>query len=96
MRRASRFKFRLYVASGAQNSLEAISNLSALCGEHLHDRYDMEIVDVFQEPDRALADGIFMTPTLLKCAPKPVTRIVGTLSQKQVVLQSLGLESRKT
>jgi circadian clock protein KaiB len=93
MRRATRLKLRLYVASGAQNSLQAISNLSALCGEHLHDRYDLEIVDVFLQPERALSDGIFMTPTLIKLAPKPATRIVGTLSQKQVLLQSLGLES---
>jgi circadian clock protein KaiB len=48
---------------------------------------------VFREPDRALADGIFMTPTLLKLAPRPVARIVGTLSQKQLLIQSLGLQN---
>ena len=49
-------------------------------------------MDVFREPKRALADGIFMTPTLVKLAPPPVRRIVGTLSQTQTVLQALGLE----
>lgn len=93
MSRASRFKFRLYVASGAQNSLQATANFAALCREHLEGRYDMEVVDVFREPDRALADGIFMTPTLLKLAPMPVARIVGTLSQTQLVIRSLGLEN---
>jgi len=48
-------------------------------------------VDVFLAPKRALAEGIFMTPTLLKLAPAPVRKIVGTLSQTGIVLQSLGL-----
>jgi circadian clock protein KaiB len=50
-------------------------------------------VDVFREPKRALADGILMTPTLVKLAPSPARRIVGTLSRAQAVLQALGLET---
>lgn len=50
-------------------------------------------MDVFKDPKCALADGIFMTPTLIKLAPPPVRRIVGTLSQTQTVLLALGLES---
>jgi circadian clock protein KaiB len=87
------FKFRLYVAGDAQNSSQAVSNLTALCRAHLPDRYEIEIVNVFREPKRALADGILMTPTLVKLAPSPVRRIVGTLSQTQPVLQALGLET---
>jgi circadian clock protein KaiB len=88
------FKFRLYVAGDAQNSAQALANLTALCREHLPDRHDIEIVDVFREPKRALADGILMTPTLVKLAPSPAPRrIVGTLSQMQPVLQALGLET---
>jgi circadian clock protein KaiB len=85
------FKFRLYVAGGTQNSAEAISNLTALCRTHLAGRYKLEVLDVFREPKRALADGILMTPTLVKLAPIPGRRIVGTLSQTQPVLQALGL-----
>jgi circadian clock protein KaiB len=93
MTRRSRFKFRLYVAGEAQNSAHAVANLSKLCRLHLLDRHDIEIVDVFREPKRALMDGIFMTPTLVKLAPAPAPkRIVGTLSQTQPVLQALGLE----
>ena len=47
---------------------------------------------MFREPDRALADGIFMTPTLVKVAPAPGQRIVGTLSQRQPLLSALGLD----
>jgi circadian clock protein KaiB len=85
------FKFQLYVADEAQNSVQAITNLRALCRRYLPDRHEIEIVDVFREPRRALAEGIFMTPTLLRLAPLPVRRIVGTLSQTQVVLQALDL-----
>jgi circadian clock protein KaiB len=50
-------------------------------------------VDVFRDPKRALADGIFMTPTLVKLTPSPTRKIVGTLSQMQPVMLALGLES---
>lgn len=87
------FKFRLYVAGDAQNSAQAVANLTALCRAHLAGRHEIEVVDVFREPKRALAEGIFMTPALVKLAPSPVQRIVGTLSQTQTVLQALGLEA---
>ncbi len=93
MSQATRFKFRLYVAGDALNSAQARANLAALCRAHLAGRHEVEVVDVFKEPKRALADAIFMTPTLIKLAPLPVQTIVGTLSQTQAVLQALGLES---
>jgi len=93
MSRQAQFKFRLYVAGDALNSVQAVSNLGELCRQHLPNRYEIEIVDVFREPKRALADAIFMTPTLVKLAPEPIRRIVGTLSQTQTVLQALGLEA---
>ena len=85
-------KFRLYIAGDAQNSAQAIANLTAICRAHLPDRHEIELVDVFLEPKRALADGILMTPTLIKLSPAPVRRIVGTLSQRTPVLHALGLE----
>ena len=87
------FKFRLYVAGDAGNSAQAVTKLNALCRTHLPDRHEIDVVDVFREPKRALEDGIFMTPTLVKLAPSPIRRIVGTLSQTQTVLQALGLET---
>ena len=85
------FSFRLYVAGDAPNSALALANLRALCLSHLAGRHTIEVVDVFREPLRALEDGIFMTPTLLRLAPMPVRRVVGTLTQLQPVLQALGL-----
>jgi circadian clock protein KaiB len=91
MRRSPVFKFQLYVASDSQNSLQAKANLGALCREFLPGRHEIEIVDVFLEPQRALAEQIRMTPTLLKVSPRPAERIIGTLSQTQRVLEALGL-----
>ena len=57
---------------------------------------EIEVVDVFKYPERALVDGVFMTPTLVRLLPLPVKRVVGTLSQTQTVLQALGLENAVT
>jgi circadian clock protein KaiB len=92
-KRSVNFRFCLYVADTAQNSTQAIANLKALCGTHLPGRHAIEIVDVFNEPRRALEEGIFMTPTLVKLAPSPQKRIVGSLSQTQPLLRALGLDS---
>ena len=90
----SAFKFRLYVAGDAQNSAQAVVNLAAFCRAYLLDRHTIEVVNVFKDPKRALADGIFMTPTLVKLSPPPAPRrIVGTLSQAQSVMQAFGVEA---
>jgi circadian clock protein KaiB len=92
MSRKTKFQFRLYTADDTLNSVEALANLTALCKTHLLGRYDIEIVDVFENPEKALADKIRMTPTLLKLWPQPARRIVGTLNQTKLVLMALGLD----
>ncbi len=92
MRRPAAFSFRLYIAGDAMNSAQALANLQALCRAHLPDRHTIEVVDVFRHPKRALADGIFLTPMLLKLAPGPTRKIVGTLSDTATVLQALDLQ----
>ncbi len=91
MSRRVTFKFALYVAGNAPNSAQAHANLATFCRTHLPDRYQIEVVDVFREPKRALAEGIFMTPTLVKLTPSPVQKVVGTLSQLQPLLDALGI-----
>ncbi len=85
------FKFRLYVAGDSMNSAQALANLAALCRQHLPDRHEIEVVDVFTAPQQALADGIFLTPTLIRLAPVPQRRIVGSLTPTRPVLLALGL-----
>ncbi len=89
------YKFRLYITGNCPNSLEAVFNLQAFCIEHLPKSHEIEIVDVLLDPDRALADGILLTPLLLKLNPEPPIRIVGSLSQSECILETLGL-SRDT
>ena len=91
MSRRATFRFRLYIAGNTHNSDQALSNLKALCLAYLPDRHDIEVIDITSQPDRALVDGIFMTPTLIKLAPAPTRMIVGTLSKAQPVIQALGL-----
>lgn len=94
MSRQPLHKFRLYIAEDAENSAQAVANLTAFCRAHLPDRHEIEVVDVFREPKRAMADRILMTPTLIKLVPSPVRRIVGTLSQPHILLHALGLEPK--
>ena len=91
MTRRPRFKFRLFVAGDTQNSAQALAYLTALCRAYLPNRHDIEVVDVLREPKRAIAENIFLTPTVVKLGPSPMRKIVGTLNQTQAVLQALGL-----
>ncbi|MEO8670682.1 MAG: circadian clock KaiB family protein [Tahibacter sp.] len=87
------FKFRLYTADDAPNSVEAIADLNTFCQTYLPGRHEIELVDVYKNPKRALADGVSMTPTLIKIAPAPVHRIVGTLGRAQTLLDAFGLKA---
>jgi len=87
----AQFKFRLYVAAGTENSILAVANLQALCRAHLADAHEIEVVDVRREPKRAMADHVFMTPTLIKLAPFPARRVIGTLDLTGPLLRVLGL-----
>jgi circadian clock protein KaiB len=87
------FSFRLYVTGNAPNSERAIANLSAMCNRHLHNRYQIEVVDLLRDPERALTDGVFLTPTLVKLSPGPELRVVGSLSDVTPILASLGLNT---
>jgi len=85
---------RLYISGNAPNSVQAIANLDAICKEYLKDGYKLEIVDVFEHPARALAEGVIVTPSLAKVSPSPAVKVVGNLSNKGNVLLALGIEGR--
>jgi circadian clock protein KaiB len=87
------FKFELFIADNAANSVQAVANLRAICKAHLPERYEIELVDVFAEPRRALEERIFMTPTLIIVQPGPSRRLVGNLRETAIVLHTLGLEA---
>jgi circadian clock protein KaiB len=87
-------QLRLYVAGRSPNSVRALANLRAMCGEWLaDDDWQLEVVDVFADPMRAVEDKILVTPTLLRLTP-PVVQIVGDLSQRETVVSALDLAGR--
>ena len=83
------YKFRLYVAGEGPHSLQATINLQAICRDYLPGRFEIEVIDVFADPLRALADGVLLTPLLVKDCPMPMRKVVGTLSDRASVLQAL-------
>jgi circadian clock protein KaiB len=84
-------RFRLYVAGEAQNSLAAIANLQAICDRHLPAQHRIEVIDLVREPMRGIDDGVLLTPMLVRLAPGSVRRVVGSLSDTDAVLRTLGL-----
>lgn len=82
---------RLYIAGHAPNSVEAQANLTVMLQKHQRDRYRLEVVDFLREPQRALNDGVVVTPTLVKLSPPPVSRIIGTLRELPKVMAALGI-----
>ncbi len=86
---SARLALRLYIAGNAPNSLHAVANARAICEQHFASAYDLELVDLLDQPLRALSDGIVVTPTLIRLNPLPVQRIIGNLSDAKQVLMTL-------
>lgn len=85
---------RLYIVGGAPNSVQAVANLEAICREYLKGCHKLEVVDVFEQPQRAMAEGVLVTPSLAKLSPMPAANVVGNLSDKKKVLLALGLKRK--
>ena len=82
---------RLYVAGQSPKSLRAYANLIRMCEEHLEARYDVEIVDLVENPQLAAGDEILAIPTLVRRLPAPMRKIIGDLSDSDRVLVGLQL-----
>jgi circadian clock protein KaiB len=88
-----RYVLRLYVTGMTPRSTRAIARIKAICEEYLEGRYDLEVIDIYQQPMLAKGEQIIAAPTLIKKLPTPLRRIVGDLSNKDRVL--LGLDIRQ-
>jgi circadian clock protein KaiB len=86
-----RYHLRLFVTGTTPRSQRAIANLRKICHEHLAGRCELEIIDLYQNPDAARALQIIATPTLVKIAPAPQRRIVGDLTDRAKVMIGLNL-----
>jgi circadian clock protein KaiB len=85
------FVLRLYVTGMTPRSTRAITAVRSLCEELLHGRYDLEIIDVYQQPALIRNEQIVATPTLVKKGPEPQRRMIGDMSDRARLLLGLGL-----
>lgn len=88
---SEKFSLRLFVAGASSISVRAISNLQLILDEHLKDNYELEIIDIHQQPLLVKEEDIFAVPLLIKKIPGPVKRLVGDMSDQAKVLRGLGL-----
>jgi len=87
------YVLRLYVSGMTPNSMRAIENVRKICAEHLEGRYQLEIIDIYQQPIFAKEGQIVAAPTLVKELPPPLRKFIGDMSQTERIL--LGLDVRK-
>lgn len=85
------YKLRLYITGASPNSARAISNLKDICETYLKGNYDLEIIDVYQQPLMAENEQIIALPLLIKKLPTPERRLIGDLSDTEKVLRGLSL-----
>lgn len=88
---AERYKLRLFITGSTPRSARAIENMRHICDESLKGRYDLEVIDVYEDPEATKELQIIATPTLVKILPEPLRRIIGDLSDKERVLAGLNI-----
>jgi circadian clock protein KaiB len=93
-RKPGEWILRLYVAGLSGRSASALSNLEAVCEEHLAGRYRIEVVDLMKQPQLARGDQIVALPTLVRRLPPPMKKIIGDLSDQERLLVGLELKPR--
>ncbi|MDZ4805786.1 MAG: circadian clock KaiB family protein [Candidatus Eisenbacteria bacterium] len=89
-----RYILRLYVTGMTPRSTQAFAAIKAVCEEHLHGRYDLEVIDIYQHPQLAKDEQIVAVPTLVKKLPAPLRRLIGDLSDMERVLFGLDLRHK--
>src|ERR1700675_3691425 len=89
--RQAKYVLRLYVSGSTSKSALAIENLKRICEQHLKNRYDLGVIDIYQQPNLAREEQIVAVPTLIKRFPPPVRRLIGDLSNVKKVLFGLDL-----
>ena len=89
---SNRYILRLYVAGQTPKSVDAIRNIKKVCEENLKGRYELQVIDLYQQPQLAQGDQIIALPTLIKKLPLPLRRFIGDMSNTERMLVGLGLQ----
>lgn len=85
------YVFRLYITGASPNSSRAITNLKAFCDKYLGNHYELQVIDVYQQPQIAKSVDIFALPLLIKKSPLPERRLIGDMSNSAKLLKSLNV-----
>jgi circadian clock protein KaiB len=88
------YVLRLYVTGTTPASVRAVANIKSICEEHLNGRYELDVIDLYQQPVLAKGEQIIAAPTLIKKLPLPLRRIIGDMSDTQRVLVGMDLQKR--
>jgi circadian clock protein KaiB len=91
---SQRYVLRLYIAGLNPRSQEAVRTITGICEEHLVGRYDLEVIDLYQNPVLAKGEQIIAAPTLIKQLPLPLRKIIGNMADKDKVLVGLDLRQK--
>jgi len=93
---AEKYVLKLYITGMTPRSREALHNLRKVCHDHLGDNYDLEVIDIYQQPTLAKGDQIIAVPTLIKKLPLPLRRLIGDLSREDRIVLGLDLKPETT
>jgi circadian clock protein KaiB len=85
------YRLRLFVSGMTPSSLKAIKNIREICGQYLEGICDLEVIDIYQDPERGRQDQIIAAPTLVKHLPEPLRKFIGDLSDREKILVGLDL-----
>jgi circadian clock protein KaiB len=89
------YSLRLYITGTSVRSNRAVAAIRGLCEELLPGKYDLEVVDIYQQPAQAMSAQIIAAPTLVKTLPKPLKRFIGDLSNRKKVASGLDLKDKR-
>ena len=92
--KSKQYVLRLYVAGTSAKSIRAVANIKDICEDSLKDRYDLEVIDIYQQPMLLKAEQIVAAPTLVKKLPPPLRKFIGDMSDAQRLLVGLDLENK--
>jgi circadian clock protein KaiB len=90
-----KYVLKLYITGATPRSIKAIMNIRKICEEHLKGRYELEIIDIFQQPVLAKGEQIIAAPTLIKKVPLPLRRFIGDMSDTERILIGMDLKPKK-
>ena len=87
----ARYILRLYITGQTPRSLQSVENLRVLCDKYLPGQFDLEVIDIYQQPSLAKSEQIIAAPTLIKSRPLPLRRFIGDMSRTEKIIVGLGL-----